>query len=301
MNLLVALDALLTQRNVSRAARQLGLSQPTLSAALRRLRAHFDDELLTRVGNSYELTTLAHRIAPHVRVTLENVERVFDAQLEFDPATSTRHFRIIIDDYTLQVLGGSLVRLFEQRAPHAQLQFQPINPHVLQRAGTVLLTQDLIIAPRGFVEGMPHEDLFHDWWVPIASPGNPKLTGTVTTEMLAAQEWVVQFHGIPAATPMIGRLKALGLEPHISTVTHSCLTVPGLISGTGRVAALPERLAKRMPPEDIEVLPAPFDLPSLVEAMWWHPLREHDPEHTVLRAIVSAAAREIGRTTPGRT
>src|ERR1700733_13882015 len=92
LNLLVSLDALLQQASVTRAANQMGLSQPALSASLARLRRHFDDELLTRVGNEYRLTPMALQLKELARVALSGVERVFTAQPAFDPASSTREF-----------------------------------------------------------------------------------------------------------------------------------------------------------------------------------------------------------------
>jgi DNA-binding transcriptional LysR family regulator len=96
LNLLVSLDALLEQRSVTRAAEQMGLSQPALSASLARLRRHFGDELLSRVGNTYRLTPLAVQLRPRVRLALDGVERVFSAQPDFDPAESTREFSVLV-------------------------------------------------------------------------------------------------------------------------------------------------------------------------------------------------------------
>src|SRR5687768_1337459 len=96
LNLLVSLDAILQQRSVTRAAAQMGLSQPALSASLARLRRHFDDELLTRVGNDYRLTPLAAQLRESVRLALTGVERVFSAQPQFDPASCTREFRLLV-------------------------------------------------------------------------------------------------------------------------------------------------------------------------------------------------------------
>src|SRR5690349_8785376 len=98
LNLMVSLDALLQQRSVTRAAAAMGLSQPALSGSLARLRRHFDDELLTRVGNDYRLTPLAVQLKDLVRVALSGAERVFAAQPHFDPASSTRDFTILVSD-----------------------------------------------------------------------------------------------------------------------------------------------------------------------------------------------------------
>src|SRR5437763_10872301 len=99
LNLLVSLDALLQERSVTKAAARMGLSQPALSASLARLRRHFGDELLTRVGNEYRLTPLAVQLRELSRLALTGIERVFDAQPAFDPASSTREFHLLVSDY----------------------------------------------------------------------------------------------------------------------------------------------------------------------------------------------------------
>src|SRR5919202_1733449 len=124
LNLLIALDALLEQRGVTRAAQQLGLSQPALSASLARLRRHFGDELLSRTGNEYRLTPLAAQLKPRVRLALEGVERVFTAQPEFDPAESTREFSVLLSDYACAVVGNELSELLGREAPRARLRLE---------------------------------------------------------------------------------------------------------------------------------------------------------------------------------
>src|SRR6478735_12264690 len=90
LNLLVSLDALLTERSVSRAAQRLHLSQPSLSASLARLRTHFGDPLLVRRGNAYDLSPLALRLVDQVSTTLESARRIFEEQADWDPATASR-------------------------------------------------------------------------------------------------------------------------------------------------------------------------------------------------------------------
>ncbi|MFE1349776.1 LysR family transcriptional regulator, partial [Streptomyces sp. NPDC058757] len=105
LNLVVALRALLEERNVTKAGLRVGLSQPAMSAALARLRKHFDDELLSRVGSQYELTALGQVLLDRTATAYDVLERLFTSQADFDPATETREFRIVSSDYAVDVFG----------------------------------------------------------------------------------------------------------------------------------------------------------------------------------------------------
>src|SRR5690349_1363268 len=128
MNLLVSLDALLQERSVTRAAARMGLGQPTVSAALARLRRHFGDELLTRVGNRYELTPLAARLVDRTQTAVAGIERVFSAAPDFEPAATTREFTLLVSDYATTVLGPPLAAAFARTAPEARLRLCPHRP-----------------------------------------------------------------------------------------------------------------------------------------------------------------------------
>src|SRR5215218_3914438 len=134
LNLLVSLDALMQERSVTRAAARMGLSQPALSASLARLRRHFGDELLTRVGNEYRLTPLAVQLRELARLALSGVERVFTAQTEFDPASSRREFSLQVSDYVVAILGDTLAELLAEEAPNARLRFLANTPAAVDRA-----------------------------------------------------------------------------------------------------------------------------------------------------------------------
>src|SRR3954447_14619573 len=151
LNLLVSLDALLQERSVTRAAARMGLSQPALSASLARLRRHFGDELLTRVGNEYRLTPMAVQLRDLARLALTGVERVFDAQTEFDPAKSNREFHLLVSDYAVAVVGDTIAQLLAEEAPNARLRLTANTPGAVDQAHQLLLSTDLLVMPHGFV------------------------------------------------------------------------------------------------------------------------------------------------------
>jgi DNA-binding transcriptional LysR family regulator len=291
LNLLVSLDALLQQRSVTRAAAQMGLSQPALSASLSRLRRHFGDELLTRVGNEYRLTPLALQLRELVRIALSGAERVFDAQPDFDPASSTREFTALVSDYVVVVLGDTLAGLLAEEAPHTRLRLTPHSPAMVERAEQVLLGGDVMLLPHGFVTDLSHRDLYRDEWVCVVSADNPVADEGLTVEHLRTLPWVLTYHGQTASTPAARQMRMLGIEPHVQVVTENFITVPSLVAGSDRIALLQRRLVDLMPlGSGIRSLPCPFEVGPLVEAMWWHPALDDDPEHRYFRDVIGRAA-----------
>ena len=296
LNLLVALDALLQQRSVTRAAEQMGLSQPALSASLARLRRHFGDELLVRVGNQYRLTPLAVQLRDLTRLALAGAEKVFTAQPSFDPAASSREFNLLISDYGVAVFGDTIATVLAQQAPHTRLRFSTSTPAAVDRAHQVLLTADLLVLPHGYVTDLSHRDLYQDQWVCVVSTDNPEVEDALTVEHLRSLPWVVSYQGPTAATPAVRRLRMLGIEPQVQVITENFLTVPALVAGTPRIAVLQRLLVDLLPLNSgIRALACPFDAGPLVQAMWWHPAYDDDPEHRFLRdAVARAAQRAIG-------
>jgi DNA-binding transcriptional LysR family regulator len=290
LNLLVSLDALLQQRSVTRAAAQMGLSQPALSASLARLRRHFGDELLTRVGNEYRLTPMAVQLKDLARLALTGVERVFTAQAEFDPASSIREFSLLASDYVVTVLGDTIAGLLAEEAPHTRLRFRANTPSMVERADQVLLSVDLLLLPHGFVADLSHQDLYRDEWVCVVSADNPVIERGLTVEDLEELPWVATYHGQTASTPAARQMRMLGIEPRVQVVNENFLTVAALVAGSNRIALLQRRLVDQLPLNTgVRALPCPFDVSPLVEAMWWHPAFDDDPEHTYLRDVVLRA------------
>jgi DNA-binding transcriptional LysR family regulator len=293
LNLLVSLDALLQQRSVTRAASQMGLSQPALSASLGRLRRHFGDELLTRVGNEYRLTPLAVQLRD-----LTGVERVFTAQPAFDPASSTREFSMLVSDYGVAVLGDTIAALLAEEAPNARLRLTANTPSAVDRADQILLSTDLLVLPHGFVSDLSHRDLYRDEWVCVISTDNTAVGDELTVEHLETLPWVVTFHGPTAATPASRQMRMRGIEPNVQVITENFLTVPGLVAGSERIALLQRRLVELLPLNiGLRALPPPVEVGQLVEAMWWHPVYDDDPEHAYLRdLVVRATEQAVGGT-----
>lgn len=291
LNLLLSLDALLQERNVTRAAARLGLSQPAVSAALGRLRRHFGDELLHRVGNRYELTPLASQLAERAGAALAGVERVFAAVPDFDPATSEREFTLVMSDYATAVLGQAVSAVLAERAPGVRLRLEQPTVAAVDHAAETLRTVDGMVLPHGYLSDLPCVDLYEDAWVCIVAAGNPAVGERLTMEDLERLPWVFVYHRPTAYTPADRQLAWLGTEPLVRIVVDSFSAVPPMVADSDRIALLQARLARRLAKAfDIRVLPCPFDVAPLVEAMWWHPMYHHDAAHRWLRGLLCEAA-----------
>jgi DNA-binding transcriptional LysR family regulator len=297
LNLLVPLDALLQERSVTRAAKRLGLSQPTVSASLARLRRHFGDELLTRVGNQYELTPLAEHLASHAKRTLDSANRVFGTRPDFDPAIAEREFTLIVTDVQLATFGRVLTALVHEAAPGVKLRFQHNSPHLVRGAQEHLRIVDGMVLPQGLLANVPGIDLYEDRWVCVIAH-DTVTSAPPTPEELATRPWILPYY-LPSCgfSPLHG-LHAHGIEPRVEVAIENFLTMPYLIAGTDRVGVVPESATRLFPPDSgTVVVELPMGGGRLVYSLWWHPLYEGDAAHLWLRKTAAEAGRIVAAST----
>lgn len=287
-NLMRPLGALLEERSVTRAAERLHVSQPTMSMALSRLRAHFEDPLLVRKGATHELTPLAARLVAMLPAALGETERVFQLQAQFDPATSTRSFVIAAVDHAVARLGPGLTRLLLAEAPNVQLEFATADSPLVNGAPESLRTIDGLILPHGYLTDQPHIDLISDEWVCIVA-ADSELGDEPPADALLARPWVHTLAARDGMTPARRQLQIRGIAVSVAAVTPYFQTVPALVRGTDRVALLPASLARRVARDhgEVRVVSSPFGLDPVRDAFWWHAEREHDAAHIWLRRILA--------------
>lgn len=290
LNLLRALRALLEERSVTGAAERMGVSQPSMSASLARLRRHFDDELLIRAGRQHRLTPLARRLQKHTQTAIRSAERVFESQPDFDPAESKRQFHIVASDYDTSMIGRRVTDLLAKEAPRAQLSLTTVTTRHVEGCPETLRDCDLLMLPHGMITGAAHQDLFQDEWQFIAAADNTALGDRLTLEQLQSLPWVTAYETATSSTTVTRALRVLGVELHVQVMLESFLAIPEMVTGTDRISVLPRRLVEALPADaGVRALPCPFDAGPIAEAMWWHPFYDEDPEHEFLRDIVMQA------------
>jgi DNA-binding transcriptional LysR family regulator len=307
LNLLVTLRELLRERNVTRAAERLGVSQPAASAALARRRRHFGDELLVRDKGEYVLTALAAQLAEQADGVCTAAERLFAASTQFDPATSEREFTLVMADYTIGVIGEQLSQQLHAAAPRVRLHIRLVRESLVSEySGTIRLIDGMVAPPtHGFaLPNTRSAELFRDRWVCLVSADNPALAeGVLRLEDLARLPWVAPYYRdqpAGAAAPITRQFAMLGIQPPVAVRVESYLTVPHFVAGTDRVALIQERLASRLADRmDLRVVECPAEPEPVVEALWWHRQYEDDIAHSWLRRQIIEVARRLGE--PGRT
>ena len=181
LNLLVAFEALLQERSVTRAANRLNVTQSAMSASLKRLRESFQDELLILHGKKMIPTQHALTLAPEVSTTLARLKTLIATGTAFDPATSKRLFRINASDYITTVLLAPLIERLQIAAPGISLSLSLPSAQSAQRleAGEI----DLLMTPEGFLEtDHPRELLFEEKHVVVGASDNPALDGPMSIE-----------------------------------------------------------------------------------------------------------------------
>lgn len=294
LNLVPVLRALLEERNVTRAGQRVGLSQPATSAALGRLRRHFDDELLSRAGNGYRLTPLGATLLDRVSSAHDVLERLFDTHNRFDPATADTEFTFMTSDYALAVIGEPLSRAIHAEAPGVRLRFHQITVPAVDDIAATLAGTDGLFMPHGFLADYPAVELYEDRWLCMVAADNAIAGERLTQDDLARLPWVVLHHRPTDYAPALRQLTMLGVEPRIEVIVENFQSMPFLVAGTGRIALIQQRLARKIASTaEVRVLECPFAAVPVKEAMWWHPTHRQDARHRWLREIVTRVGAEV--------
>lgn len=287
LNLLVALRALLEEANVTRAGERIQMGQSSMSSALSRLRLQFNDELLVRVGRDYELTPLARLLLPQLQLTLPLIESALMSQEAFDPATSTRQFKLLMSDYAAIEMRPRISAAMNE-APNIQLEILPLPANPTDSGRDLVNNDFIVIVPGIGIEG-ENTHLFVDHYVCLVDKNNPALKkGKLSWDEFVALPQVVVDFGSAHRTAADRKLSEMGFirTPHVKTT--SFLPMASIIEGTDLVGIVPKRLADRMSKTtNVIGVEAPFGKVEIFENLWWHASHNTDPAHVWLRKILA--------------
>jgi len=294
LNVVVHLDALLSEMSVTRAAARLNLSQPAMSAALSRLRSHFDDPLLVRAGRGWSLSPLGARLAAPTARMVDGLHGVFGMSAVFDPAEEAREFVLHASDHSAAVVGAQLRARVGTQAPSVRLRFVNREISATDSPGALLARCDAALLPHGILFDSPHLDVFEDRWVCIVSDDNRQVGEELSLRDMAQLPWIAAHHG-PLIEPVLApHLAKLGIRPRIDTVVDSFLAAPWLVAGTQAIGVVQQRLLARLPPSvGVRRVGTPFEITPHRVALWWHPVHTDEPAHSWLRSQIADVARVL--------
>ncbi|MGM4966615.1 LysR family transcriptional regulator [Tardiphaga sp. 1201_B9_N1_1] len=292
LNLLVALDALLLEGNVGRAAMRIGLSQPAASHALRRLRDVLGDPLLVRVGARMELTPRAQALRGPLAQTLEQVRGLFIPDV-FDARQSDRHFRLMMPDLAVELLMPPLMKKLDSVAPGVQINVVPWRGPAIMTA-EFARSLDMVISIGNAFNGFHRQLLYVDSDALAVRRGHPAASRLKTTEgFLKARHIAVVLRG-QSEDLIDDWLRSKKLERQIALVVPSYIEALHVVARTDLVAFVPRRLiAALAQPLSLTIIAPPLD-PGIDEQFMFTPTRaQFDSGSIWLRKIMLETGREL--------
>lgn len=288
LNLLVVFEMLIDQRSVGRAANRLGLSQPATSAALARLRTLFADPLLLRHGNTMRPTARAEHLLPGVRAALRAVDQALAPRDVFDPARSTRRFRLVMNDYAQHLLLPTLVRRILTEAPGVTLRVLPIEVPRLPE----WFADGTVDAAIGFWPDAPKPlrvaRLLHQRFVCALAQDHPTVRGRMTlAQYVALPHLLVAPRGGESGV-VDDALADRGLTRHIALTTPDFMVVPQILPGTPLVATIASLVARQLAYcAKLQILKPPLPLWGFDLQFIWDATRDRDDGLMWLRRHVA--------------
>lgn len=292
LNLVIALNALLEERNVSAAARRLGVTQPAASQSLAKLRRHFDDELLVRVGRQYDLTVLATGLQPRVHDLVHDLGKVLAPSSTFDASTTDREFVVTLSDYGAAVIGGPLMAHLARTAPGAKLRLVPVPVSGFDSFREALRHIDGIVVPTAVAPPGEAIELFTDSWCCVVADDLAAEAAEWTVADFTSRGWIAT--QVNAAVPAQEYLRRTGVEIDVVATVQTFSAIPYLVAGGPHVGILHRRLAEQLAgPAGVTIIATPWVAPAVPMVLFYDRTRAQDPAVRWFLDAVETVARTV--------
>ena len=304
LNLLIALDALLREKNVTRAGERVYLSQSAMSGALQRLRDYFGDDLLVRAGREFELTPRAQTLTEPIRDILLRVQAALEVEPTFDPASAQRSFSIVMSDYCFVAFMREVVLRLQREAPGITCRVEQLDgssvkrleagdvnfcllPELPQLVGTAALSNEA-----GKSVSLRRTKLFTDDWMCAVWRDHPTVGDSLTLEQYLALPHAIADFGMGMNSVEDMAIRRDGLKVNIPVSYGGFSALPLLLIGTSMIVTIQRRLARFLEPQlPIKLLPPPLSLAPIQESLFWHERHEFEPGHQWLRNVMMEVAK----------
>ncbi|WNV85776.1 LysR family transcriptional regulator [Umezawaea sp. Da 62-37] len=293
LTLLVPLNALLIERNVTKAAERLVMGQPAMSAALAKLRRHFNDPLLVREGRAMVLTPFAESLVGPVQTALVAAREVLSSGRSFTPAADRRTFTLMASDYVAGVLVLPALRGLAAEAPGVKVNVVSLRADLVELLRTgwcdVLFWPLQLQTPE--LLNFPHVPLFADEFIAVADRDNHAVAEPLTADALAGTR-AVHVNGVAGRRVVSDvKLGELGLTQPSPVAVESFTLALQAVAGSDLVTLTPRRLYDRLGPAlGLREVPLETEPLRLTIAMFWHPRNMLAPAHQWMRARLAGVA-----------
>ncbi len=286
LNLLKALDALLDECNVTRAATRLGVTQPAMSGMLTRLREKFGDPLFVRAQRGMVPTQRALELSAPLKQVMSEISALLQPQV-FAPLSARLTFTIAATDYALRAIAVPFLSALKQQAPHIRVALLPIEDRHVQaqlERGDIDLA---LVTPENTPPDLHARDLFEEHYVCVLREGHPAMQGR---RRLTVKQWCALDHALVSYTGGGFRgvsdeaLQKLGKQRQVTLSVKSFLVLPEILRASDMVATLPSRLVADLP--GLVVFEPPIEVPGFTKVAAWHERTHRDVAHRWLRGLL---------------
>ena len=304
LNLLVVLDALLTERNITRAGEKVFLSQSATSGALARLRDYFNDPLLVQVGRKMVLTPLGESLIVPVRELLMKIQTTLNSRPDLDISIVQHHVNMVMSDYPVTILMPEVFRLASEQAPG--IRFDTIAPTNAPIEEMVQGNADFLLLPSNFLSpDHPSVDLFEEDFVVVCWDGNR----TIDSSSLSLEQYCSLGHVLARfgskRRPSIDTWmmeRGSGIERRVEVTVNTFSAIPQCVVGTQRIATIHRRLAEqRAQYLPIRILETPMKIPAFKWGLQWHEMHNVDPVNQWIRDLIINCSNKITAQSGSRT
>jgi len=301
LNLLVALDVLLDEKNITRAGSRINLSQSAMSGCLGRLREFFNDELLVQVGRKMVPTPLGESLAKPVQECLVHIQSAIATKPTFVPSVSQRHFKIMVSDYMSIVFMPEVMRRIHEEAPGLTFEIVSSADYPLEalERGEI----DFRILPDAF-QAASHssEVLLEDVYTCLVWKENREVGESLSIEQYLDMRHVLLRFGrerAPSRDEVF--LSRLGYHRRMDMVATWFGVLPHFLVSTSRIATVPLRLAniflEHFP---LRLITPPIAIEPMVQTICWHSYYDQDPGKIWVRRFMKEVAQSLGPVSPRR-
>ncbi len=291
LNLLKALDALLDERSVTKAAARLALTQPAVSSMLTRLRDSFGDPLFVRSQRGIIPTPRAQALATPVKRLLEEINQLLQAEL-FDPATASNTFTIAATDYALQAIIVPFMSLLRQKAPHVRLSVRTIEDERIQTQLETGQVDIALMTPETTPADLHARRLFDERYVCTFRQDHPTIQLPLTLDQFCAVDHAIvsylggAFRGVTDVA-----LEQMGRSRNVTLSIFSFLVLTQILRTSDLIAVVPEKLVRNQ--TGLCVTEPPLSIPGFTKVAAWHERTHHDPAHQWLRSLLVEACSRL--------